>query len=431
MLNSDAGVPRVADAASQLTRPLPDEPGGQASVAPRPQPAVQPPVIILGGEANALSVARDLGRTGVAVYFLVEDDACIRHSRYARNIQVPHAPDQRIEAWSAFLLGPESDDLRGAVLIACSDTAIQVLARHRSALAEKFKLDVCNVPAQLAVLDKLTTCKLGHRANIPTPAFWEVNTREQVLALEKSLIYPLMVKPRLSHIFQEKFGRKHIIVQNFAQLLGAYDSASEAGLEVLLMEWIPGPDSALCSYFTYIDQADRAHFHFTKRVIRRFPAGMGAGSYHITDWIPELVPLGLKFFREVGLRGLLNVEFKRDPRDGQYKLIECNARFTASNALVTASGFNLSLFVYRQIVGGAVQPLNSFQSGRRLIDPVRDFWAFRELRAAGEITLKQWVMSLLHRQDFAYFAWSDPLPAIARAAKPLRRLLSRKNAQQQ
>ena len=48
--------------------------------------------------------------------------------------------------------------------------------------------------------------------------------------------------------------------------------------------------------------------------IRRYPTGMGGACYHITDWIPELVEPSLKLFRNVGLRGLANIEFKQDER---------------------------------------------------------------------------------------------------------------------
>jgi hypothetical protein len=62
---------------------------------------------------------------------------------------------------------------------------------------------------------------------------------------------------------------------------------------------------------------------------------MGNACYHLTDWNPEVGDLSLKLFQWVGLRGLANAEFKRDERDGKLKLIECNARFTASIAGVS------------------------------------------------------------------------------------------------
>ena len=91
---------------------------------------------------------------------------------------------------------------------------------------------------------------------------------------------------------------------------------------MLLVEKVPGPDDLLCSYYTYLDADGEALFDFTKRIIRRFPVGMGNGCYHITDRNPEVREVALKLFRHVGLRGLANAEFKRDQRDGRLKLIE-------------------------------------------------------------------------------------------------------------
>ncbi|HEY8665807.1 MAG TPA: hypothetical protein VIL86_04035 [Tepidisphaeraceae bacterium] len=387
-----------------------------------------PAVVILGGEANALSVARDLGRQGVKVYGFGESDAAVRHSRYCQWIPLDAGEEGGEgfeEVWARFLLSDDAEYLHGSVLLACSDAGIQVLSRHREKLLKLYRLDESDTSAQISVLDKLTTYKHAREAGIPTPRFWETPTRQQVLALRESLVFPVLIKPRLSHIFEAHFNRKHVIVSNLEQLLETFDKAAAAGIDILLMEWIPGGDDRLCSYYTYLDEDGTPLFHFTKRVIRRFPVGMGTACYHITDWIPELPPLALKLFHEVGLRGLANIEFKQDPRDGQYKVIEVNARFTASNCLVSGSGFSLATFIYNRITGRPQIELKDYKRGLRLWDPVRDFWCYRELSRAGEITLWQWIKSILHRQTFPFFAWTDPMPAVARACKPLARRLRR------
>ena len=165
------------------------------------------------------------------------------------------------------------------------------------------------------------------------------------------------------------------------------------------MEWVPGPDDRLCSYYTYLDEEGTPLFHFTKRIIRRFPVGMGNACYHVTDWNPEVRDEALKLFRWVGLRGLANAEFKRDERDGRLKLIECNARFTASDCLVARSGFDLAAFVYNRAVGLPQRPLESYAQGMRLWDPVRDFECFLALRKRGELTFGQWAASVLRRHN--------------------------------
>src|SRR5437016_2517692 len=97
----------------QLTTLLERSPA--VSVAKAHSGEAIPPALVLGGAANALSVVRSLGRAGVMVYVLNEPSAHVRHSRYARWIRLP-ATNEPETAWEAFLLGPESDYLRGAVL---------------------------------------------------------------------------------------------------------------------------------------------------------------------------------------------------------------------------------------------------------------------------------------------------------------------------
>ncbi|HSU67283.1 MAG TPA: ATP-grasp domain-containing protein [Tepidisphaeraceae bacterium] len=383
-----------------------------------------PAAIILGGEANALSVVRSLGRMGVKVYALGERGSAVGSSRFC------HWVDVTIEggteaSWARWLLGPESDHLKGAVVLSCGDAGIRLIAKHRAELLKKFKLDISDPHAQIQMLDKMTTYRNAIAAGVPTPKFWTVESREQVLALKDELIFPLILKPFISHVFEEKFGKKYLFASDFDQVLNALDAVSGTGIDVLLMEWIPGPDARLCSYFTYITEEGKPLFHFTKRIIRRYPTGMGPAVYHITDWIPELIEPSQKLFRHVGLKGLGNIEYKYDERDGIYKIIECNARFVGSNGLVATAGFDLAALVYNRLTNRPLPSLDKFQSGLRLWDPVRDWSAFRELNQLGEMTFMQWVESLAHGQTFNWFSWSDPAPALARALKPLRRKLTR------
>jgi D-aspartate ligase len=412
----------------------------QASVAPDRESAVErnahalprdekqqalPAVVILGGEANALSVARDLGQMGVKVYAVGEDDSCVRHSRHATWISIPRQGSFE-KSWAAFLLGSESDYLRGSIVLSCSDAGLQVLIQNRDALLAKYRLDDSATAAQLSMLDKLATYKNARAAGVPVPLFWEIATREQLVSHQSEYVYPLLVKPRLSHVFEAKFGRKHVTANNYDELDRAFTVAHEAAMDMVLMELIPGGDERLCSYYTYLDEAGKPLFHFTKRIIRRYPAGMGTACYHVTDWIPEIAEPSQKLFDHVGLRGLANIEYKRDDRDGKYKLIECNARFTASNCLVSASGFSLARFVYNRLAGRPQEPLEKYKIGLRLWDPIRDFWAYRELSKAGQLSFGKWIASILHRQTWQFFRWSDPMPTVSRFTKPLRKIFKAK-----
>ena len=385
-----------------------------------------PPVIILEGGANAISIARSLGRQGIKVYALNWPESYVRFSRFSEWIRT--VSDHGIEeSWARFLLGSESDYLEGAVLLTGGDLGIEFIAKNREGLSKKFILDISNKEVQLCLLDKLCTYEKAQDAGIPIPKFWRVGKLEQILMHEKEYVYPLILKPIYSHKFVEVFNCKYFLVNSFDELLKAYLKVSQFGVEVMLVEKIPGPDDRHCSYYTYIDENGEALFDFTKRIIRRYPYNQGLACYHITDWNPGVRDLGLKYLNHVGLIGLANVEFKMDDRDGRLKLIECNARFTAANCLVAESGFDLALFVYNRLIGRIQQPLKgrSYKEGLRLWYPVEDFLSFKELRGRGELSFIEWIKSIMHPQVLPYLRWYDPLPTIVFESKRIYRFIKK------
>lgn len=381
-----------------------------------------PPAIVLDGGANALSIARSLGRRGVTVYAINEPRAYVCSSRYARRIA---AAGCDAESWAQWLTGPDSASLQGSVLLAASDAAITLIAEHREVLAEKFLLDISNPAAQSAMLNKLSTYRAAVAAGVPTPKFWIATTLDDLAAIRDQLVFPLIVKPQLSHVFEARFGRKFVVVHDHAELTDAFRAACDAEIETLLVEQIEGPDSLLCSYYTYLDESGEPLFHFTKRIIRRWPVGMGAACYHIVDDVPRVRELGLRLFQHVGLRGVTNVEFKLDRRDGELKLIECNARYTAANGLLDDCGLDLAWFVYERLIGRNPLPPRQSHTGVRLWFPLDDFRAFRELRGRGELNFFGWLRSLCHRQTFPYFRASDPWPSLVAESRRLKRAFRR------
>lgn len=368
-----------------------------------------PPLILLGGEANVLPIARSLAADGVKVH-LIDGLPPARHSRAIHPIRLARGAGPT--EWAEFLLGTASEDLRGAVVLAGSDAGVEFIALRRRELADRYLLDDSNPKAQLCMLDKLCTYETAVAAGIPTPAYWQIDSIEELEAIREDLAYPVIVKPRLSHLFRAEFGYRYFLAHSFDEAQVATRRALNAGIAVILMEMIPGPDSRLCSYYTYLGKEGIPLFDFTKRVVRRYPANMGLATYHITDEIPELKPLATALLRQSGLRGLAAVEFKLDVRDDKFKIIECNARFTAANRLLAVAGLDLGRWVYYRVIGRSYPLPDTYAVGQRLWSPVRDFGAFVQLRRLGQLTTREWIRTVLHRQSLAWFDWRDPLPSV-------------------
>jgi len=308
---------------------------------------------------------------------------------------------------------------------------MELLALERTSLSEMGYLPIEADPSlTLAMLDKERTYELARGVGVPTPEVVPVRTRADLDRARTIIPFPCALKPRHSHLFarQGLAVAKAFVVEKDEQLEAAYERTSALGLEMLLTEIIPGSDDLYASCFTYLDAYGESLLVFTKRKLRQFPPRFGLGSYHVTAWNEEVAATALRFFQGVGLRGIANVEFKRDPRDQRLKLIECNYRLTAVNELLKAAGLDLALLAYNRVAGCPDPPLRRFRDDLYMWSPIEDTRAFLALRRAGQLRLSDWLRGLMHRQRFPVFRMDDPLPSLTnviRLVGILRRRLSR------
>ncbi|MEM9332701.1 MAG: carboxylate--amine ligase [Pseudomonadota bacterium] len=381
------------------------------------------PVLILGGRENSLSLARSLGRLGITVRISGPNDCWGMNSKYChQRFSIP-ANTGHAEYWSNLLLSDRNTHLHGSLLIAGSDTAIEFIAANFDSLSRHFRLGHQNPELQLHLLDKRKTLDLAHKAKIPAPTYWNVENEADLARLLEQVTFPVMVKPIHSHKFIPVVGRKLFIIKNDADdLVRKIRLCWEKELEIMVVEMIPGPDSALSSFYTYIDDHTVSHFEYTKKVIRRYPQNRGLACYHSSEWMPETAAAGKAFFNKIGFTGFGNIEFKRDPRDNKLKVIEANSRFTAAQELIIRSGAPIDLIFYCVATGQMAPTFSTYQQDLTYWYGLRDTLAFLELRRKGELTIRQWLSSLSpHKQISPLHDLDDIYPTLgairARIAK--------------
>jgi D-aspartate ligase len=383
-----------------------------------------PPALVIGGDLVGVAAARSLGRAGVEVHAVGHPDDATAHCRYVRRFTAVDAGPATQDAYFDWLArGPG----RG-VIVPCNDDALELIARRRADLEGLGYVAAESDDSVLAaLLDKARTSELCERHGIPAPT---AITLEGTAAIERAceeLAFPCALKPLHSHLFAERAGPnvKLVMVETPDELRREHARLDALGVETLATELVPGPPDAYSSYYSYIDAHGEPLFHFTKRKLRQWPIDRGYGTYHVTDWNPDAAALGLRFLEDVGVRGLACVEFKRDERDAQLKLIECNHRLTAATELVSRAGLDLPLLQYERALCRPGPELSSYTRGLHLWHPIEDVRALREYRAVGELTTAAWARSLLARQRFPLLSLADPKPSLARNSWMLRRLASK------
>ncbi len=381
------------------------------------------PVLALGGEANTVEMARNLSRLGIVVRVC---GAAGCYALWSRDVHEAIAIPDRVPAadfWASLLLAPGPNRFDGHVVMALDDEAIAFVTANATALRRRYRLERFDTALRSALLDKARTLELAASAGVPAPRFWRPD-KAAPDRLPDDLAFPVMVKPLHSHLFVRAFGAKLFIVDSGrAALTERLDMAAAAGIDVMVTEMIPGPDDLLSSYYTFIGDDGLAQFHYTKSIVRRLPANRGMAVYHRSEWLPETAEMGLRYLQRIGWRGMANIEFKRDTRDGRLKIIEVNSRLTAAHRLVVRAGVPVDLFIYCDATDQPAPVCRGFRQGLTLWYPFRDFRAFLELRRAGRITLGGWLKSLpVARVSLPLFSLRDPLPSVARIGESLRAL---------
>jgi D-aspartate ligase len=384
------------------------------------------PAVVLGGSTNALSVARSLWSVNVPVDLLADSrgESVARHSRACRRYVKPAGGDgdALAEEWMSWL----ERESEPSVLLPCSDEGVEFIARHRAALESAGHRPIeADDEASLTMLDKAGSYELARKAEIPAPKTLTIADVGQLADVEFD--FPCGIKPLHSHLFAQRFNTaaKGVIVATLEDARRILEPILEAGFVMLLTEVIPGADDRYRSYYTYMDAHGQPLLNFTKRKLRQYPTHFGLGSYHLTEWNAETAELGVRFARAAGLRGVVNVEFKRDPRDGLLKLIECNPRFTEVNEQVRAAGIDLALVAYNMRLGLPLPPVDRFTDHLGMWFPVEDLRALREYRGKGELTVAAWARTLGHRQAPVMFSWRDPKPSMLVGRRRLRAVLRR------
>jgi D-aspartate ligase len=327
--------------------------------------------MVVSGHTMALAVVRALGAAGVPVVVAHYDERDIAHtSRYATaDLRTPN-PEHEDSLFLKALLGA-SGRFGGSVLIPASDESLVALSRHKRELSRHYTVGCSDWNVTEGFIDKAKTYALAESLGVLAPRTIVPASAVELAAAAEQIGFPLLVKPAKSHLFYTRFKRKMVRVADIGELREAYAAAMQAGLAVMLQEIIPGDDSQVVNYNCYRCDG-RSQAEFTARQLRKAPPEFGSPRVVRSERIPEVVEPGREILRGLGFEGFACVEFKRDSRDGQYKLMEVNGRHNLSGLLAVRCGINFPLLHYRHLAEGEVPAVADFVPGIYWVDSFRD-----------------------------------------------------------
>ncbi|MDT0353275.1 carboxylate--amine ligase [Pseudonocardia charpentierae] len=342
-----------------------------------------------------------------------------QRSKYVGDvIRVPH-PDKD-EAQFVKVLLEAAHRCPGSLLIPASDAALGTVARHKTSL-EDAGLIVASDGAEVTetLLNKATTLALARSAGVPSPATFPVSDEDDVRRFCATAEFPAVLKPELSHIYKQLVGVKWTRVDSTKEALRAYTVARSHSLEVVLQELIPGDEQCGAVYNSYFWDGEPL-VEFTSRKIRNSPPETGSPSVVVSEWMPEVAEQGRRLLGTARFSGYSCTEFKRDPRDGQYKVMEVNARHNLSSLLATRCGVNFPWLQYQHLVDGVVPVQRDYEQGIYWVDITRDLQHLRHYLRRPGYSLGELLQPYRRPHVCAVLDRDDLGPAVTRGVDTVR-----------
>jgi predicted ATP-grasp superfamily ATP-dependent carboligase len=386
-----------------------------------------PAVVLFSGNATGVGILRALGRHGIPIWALDPNrDSIVLHSRYAYG-SVCADTHYDEEGFVRELVEIGRRLPRKGLLVPMNDDYVDMLPRHADVLAEHYLLTMPS-PERMALLgDKEQQFRAAWRAQVDTPRTAFIHGPEDLAAAAEEVPFPALLKPATPLAFRRRVGRKVITMVGPDELEAAYERASGFGT-LLLQELVPGGDEQLYNVSSYLDKAQRPLAVFTRRKLRQHPRDFGDIRFGESVWVPEVADAGLRLLRELGYQGISGVEFKQDPRDGRYKLMEINARSTIlAHTLAPHVGVDIPYVAYRDAIGSPFTAPRQ-REGVRFIQCSTDVPDSLAEILRGEMGLGEWLRSLRGTRVDGILAFDDPVPGLLDVAGVVRARLARRVA---
>ena len=367
------------------------------------------PCVVLELHHGSLAIARSLGRLGVKVHVVGgAGSGRERRSRYFESVvRFDLVRNDPVKVVS--LLCDLGDELGGRpVLIPTSDYTAVLVAEHASELSRSFRFVEQDPDLMRRIVSKQGSFDLAREAGIPVPDAEFPKNEVDVVTFAQRATFPVMVKGIDGRKLAARAGIKMKIVHDAAELVTLYRHIEDPDdPNVMLQEYIPGDDDCVWMLDGYFDSDSECFYSVVGRKLRQTPVHTGATSLGVVEPNESIQQLTADFMKRIGYKGLLDVGYRYDARDGGYKLLDPNPRIGSTFRLFTSGdGWDMARIVYADLTDQLARPGEPAFGRKWLIEDL-DTASCRAYRAEGTLSLGDWVRSYRGVEEVAWFARDD------------------------
>jgi predicted ATP-grasp superfamily ATP-dependent carboligase len=387
--------------------------------------AVDTPVVIVGAGVNGLGVARSLAREQVPVWLLDADPRRPEmHTRAARPVVVRSVHGEALVE-ELVRLGVDQFSGMRPVLLLTQAESVKSVSHHRDRLSALYRFTLPPIDVVDTLLHKQGFQRRAEQLGSPIPSLVHVCTLADMPALE-NLRYPVVIKPGERNAEYARQFKKAYRVESPADAVKLIRRILAVMSDVVVQEWIEGPDSNIYFCLQYLDRRGQVVGSFAGHKIRSWPPQVGgtASCVAAPEVHVELSAMTTQFFQAAGVVGMASMEYKRDAHSREFRMVEPTiGRTDYQEEVATLNGVNLPYAAWCAELG---LPSRVATASRR---PV--VWRVRsedvQSAAAQGQRLTQGYPRGGQVAD-ALCRWRDPMPCLAHILQHIRRVLRGRNS---
>ena len=376
---------------------------------------ISTPAVVLKFDPNVmhhggLGVIRSLGRAGIPVYGVHEGTwAPAANSRYLAGRFFWQPSLAEVDRVMSGLERLAARVGRPSVLITTDDAGAIFLAEHGRDLRQWFMFPdpPSHLPRKLA--GKYSLYQACLELGMPSPRAAIPSSFSAAREFASAAGYPVIVK--LTTPWSAGRGlRSTSVICDQHELEDLYRLCDQSGAGLMLQEFIPGGRGHDWFFHGYCDASSVCQPAFTGIKERSYPAAAGLTSLGRSAANEKLRDQITSLLARLGYRGVLDLDIRRDARNGQYNLLDFNPRLGAQfRVFRDTAGTDVALAAYLDLTGQAI-PAGEQVDGRTFLvenyDPLSALASWRR----GDAGLRSWLSSLRTVDETAWFARDDLRP---------------------
>lgn len=367
---------------------------------------------------SEIGLVHSIGKAGIPVYAgsYFKDNPAL-HSKFTHKKVLFDRYDKK-EYINQLCEFGEQLDYR-PVLYSDDDRALLHISRYREKLSKYYRFLLPDHEIVKKILDKRLFVHLCKEYDLPAPKSFEVGSKEELDRAASELPFPVIIKPAYKQDwwhddFEDTVGpyKKAYKSESPEELKQQYEKISKINKRAVVQEFIPGSDDQLYSVNMFVNENSEWEGYFLAQKRRIYPITAGTGCYVVTVEDEDIINTAREVTQRLGLQGLVNIQFKKDSRTAEPRLMEIHTRNSFWGYLGTGAGINLPALYYYSLTGKVLPENRNYEKGFKYIDIGKDIKAFLEYNKNDKLNWKEWIQTYNGNFVVGGMLIEDPIPIL-------------------